>query len=190
MKRAIVLVSMIVMAVSGSAQAKTIKTHHLTFSGATPCAVAACTYWQPHQESPGTFAVLPEAAGTGAPGMESGSSDDAYEKQSAYACTKPGADGTFVDKVVTVPRGATYFRVDYLPDVDWDLYLCAKPKTGNAGRMIANEDYDDTTCADPVGVVACKSWVSSKVKAGQKIIVRAYNFSDPSDLKATAKFYS
>lgn len=169
MRRSIVLFLMVVMAASATAsQARTVKTQKLVFSGAVPCAVVACTYWHPNPDAPETAAEL---------------------DNTPRGCTDP-IDGTFVDKVLKAPTGATYLKVSYQPDVDWDLFICAKPRTGSAGRFIAYEAYDAESCADgtPIGIVNCKSWVTAKVRAGTSYVIRAYNFADPSDLRATARF--
>lgn len=173
------------------ASAKTISSKTLTFKAQVPCA-AVCTYWLPHQESPGTFAVLPWVAGTTNPVDGSAlpvierDEDKAYAKQSSYACTQPSPEGSYDDYVVTAPRGSYRMKITYTPTVDWDVYICNKPKSGNNGSLVASETvpYLEECPA------SCESYVAATVKPGRRYVIRAYNWSDPSDLIARLKFTS
>lgn len=184
------------------ATAATSKSKTLTFDAAVPCAAAACSYWLPHQESPGTFGVLPWLAGTSLDGTPAEGlaelpleedEDAAYDKQTAYGCTAPLVAETFTDHVLTVPSKAKSVKITYTPGIDWDVYICAKPKVGNNGRMLAFESVNASGCADYVetinfGSIGCPSTVMSKVKPGTKIVVRGYNFADVDTLSAKLRW--
>jgi hypothetical protein len=173
MKRGIVGVAFVALTIGfGPTQAGTIKKGTLTFNASVPCAVALCSYWF-NEEDPTATAACP--AGTEA---------DACERLSSYACTHPRVEGTYDDKILKAPKGAKLLQLAYTPDVDWDLYICKKPATGNNGTWLASEQVDALTDCQ----VGCAATLTAKVKAGQRYVVRGYNFSDPSALKATYKF--
>src|SRR5436309_12658768 len=117
------------------ANAKDIQKKTVTLS-ATPCLVALCPYWQPHASNPTVF-------------LTANTSDADNQKESAFACTEPGPAQFYRDVVVTAPKGAKLLVARYTPSVDWDVWICAKPKSGNNGPMLARESgqgSDVTVC--------------------------------------------
>jgi hypothetical protein len=154
------------------ANAKDIQKKTVTMS-ATPCLVALCPYWQPHASNPTVF-------------VTANIDTEDNQKESAFACTEPGPAQFYRDVVVTTPKGAKLLVARYKPSVDWDVWICAKPKSGNNGAMLARESgqgSDPTLCQ-----ASCPSFVSTKVKPGVKYVLRAYNFSDYDPLKLTYVF--
>jgi hypothetical protein len=123
-------------------------------SAPVPCALA-CSYW-----------VQPSNQGV---------------NNLSAACTEPFPPTSYVDHVVTAPRGARSLMVQISPTVDWDSFICAKPKVGNAGAMLASGGIS-SDCAGGVGTPGCVEISVASVKAGKSYIIRTYNFSDPADL--------
>jgi hypothetical protein len=157
------------------AHAKTLGRKTVTMN-ATPCA-AVCSYNIPHASNPTLFV-------SSFLGLNAG--DD--EKQTAYACTEPEPAGSYADVVAVAPKGAKILILNYQPSVDWDAFICAKPKSGNNGPMVAHES-DATFVLGGACTVNCKSEAVGKVKPGQKYVIRAYNFDSPDSLKMTYTFY-
>jgi hypothetical protein len=152
------------------AHAKTIQKKTVTLS-ALPCLIVLCPNWLPHADHPTGPVPFTEAD---------------VQKNLSYACTSPIVSNVYADVVVTAPKGAKILVADYKPTIDWDVFICAKPKSGNNGAMLANENAsssDPTACP-----TSCKSFASTKVKPGTKYVIRAYNFSDYDSLKLTYTF--
>ena len=171
-KLLILLVAASAAASMVQANARDIQKKTVTLT-ATPCLVALCPYWQPHASDP-TVAVTANIS----------TADN--QKESAFACTEPGPSQFYRDVVVTAPAGAKLLVARYKPSVDWDVWICGKPKNGDNGPMLARESgagSDVTVCQE-----SCPSYVSTKVKPGVKYVLRAYNFSDYDSLKLTYVF--
>jgi hypothetical protein len=168
-KALIVLVAAAAALAMAPASAKTFKKATVKLS-ATPCAVA-CSYWQPHASNPSVWA-----------GSLSGNPSDG-NKQDAFACTNPSPAGSYADVVVTAPAGAKLLLANYRPTVDWDVFICLKPKVGNNGPMVGEEDFANTTTPNS------PSYASTKVRPGVKYVIRAYNWVDYDFLKLTYQFF-
>jgi hypothetical protein len=158
------------------AHAKTISRKTATLS-ALPCAAVTCSYYTPHTSNPGAFFTQWGYA-----------VDDSYKKdadaETAFACTEPLSASTYKDIVVAAPRGSKLLLINYKPTIDWDVFVCAKPKSGNNGPMLASENVPTIDSCQ----AGCPSYVSLKVKPGVKYVIRAYNFSDYDSLKLTYAF--
>ena len=143
----------------GPSSARTIKSGTLTFH-ALPCA-AWCTYQFKNFDG-----LVP-----GAPRLD--------------ACEGPGPDGAFSDVVLKAPTGARLLTTSITPDVDWDMFVCAKPARGNNGKMLGKNVNFFLDCQ-----VACAETVTIKVNAGKSYVVRAYNAYDNLDLTGRYWFKS
>jgi hypothetical protein len=152
-------------------RAGTIKQGTLTFQASVPRAVALCPYWL-NEEDPQATA---DCASSQSPAV--------CKTLTSYACTHPRVEGTYDDNILKAPKGAKVLQVTYTPDVDWDLYICKKPASGNNGPFLANEQGVATDCQ-----VGCQATLTAKVKPGRRYVVRGYNFADPGTLTATYKF--
>lgn len=134
-----------------------------TYPGATPvewealpCAVA-CSYWVDNGYTPCAHPFPP------------GSFDD------VLTAPAPGAPGS-----VTVLEAV----ID--PAVDWDLFICVgDPPTdqacpaGGECSSILGEPCDNPLGANHVAPVACHEDVSIPIAMGERVTLRAYNWSDP-----------
>jgi hypothetical protein len=156
------------------AHAKALGSKTVTMN-ATPCA-ALCSYNVPHASDPTLFV-----------NSELGSAADS-ERQTAYACTEPEPAGSYADVVVKAPAGAKLLVLNYQPSVDWDAFICLKPKSGNNGPMVGRET-DATFVIGGACTANCKSTATAKVKPGVQYVIRGYNFDSPDSLKMKYTFF-
>jgi hypothetical protein len=129
---------------------RTLKTIKHTFSSTIPCS-QACSYNTPTLSDP----LNP------------------LTQDIQLACTAPSPPGSYSDLVVTAPPGANQIFITQTPRVDWDLFLCAKPKSGNNGAYIRKE-WSDPHCL----TFACKTTLSAPVVPGTRYVVRNFNVDE------------
>jgi hypothetical protein len=159
------------------AHAKTLMSKQVTFA-ANPCA-AICAYQVP-------FPTDPNKVSTFDPKKFDATKYDPTVDPTAQACTEPFPAGGYKDVVVRAPKGAHYLIFAGTPTVDWDLFVCAKPHTGNNGPMIAYSANSDLQACQ----VGCAERAFARVVQYRYYVLRAYNYSDPDSLVATYRFAS
>lgn len=163
------------------AQAKTIKKKTVTFAWVPPCATV-CSYNINLNALPSDPADAPSADPLDLLG------------ETANGCTDPGPAGSYVDIIVTAPKGARALTLAAVPTVDWDTFICAKPKAGKTGSKLLAAGVNpaaDAESAEPgciLGIPACPEKAVAAVKPGIKYVLRAFNYSDPLDLVGTYTF--
>lgn len=173
MKRVLMLaiaVAAILPAIPAHSAVLTQGTHAFPVAKAIPCHVT-CSYWVPHTSDPDAFVQSYNVL------------EDGDDRQTAFACTEPSPAGSFLDVSLTVPATADFLKIEATPTVDWDMVLCLP---GNKG-MIAFEDVPSLEEC-PAG---CLTQIQVVLKPGQysKLVLRAYNWSDPADLTAKWAFH-
>ncbi len=158
-------------------QAYVIKKGTKTFR-ASPCA-ALCAYWVPNTPADPTkidpMTYNPETL------LES----------TKNACTRPSPAGSWSDLVVTAPLGANLLAFSGTPVGDWDLFICAKPASGNNGRWLGTGANAAINLTKPLEtcVTGCYEKVRIPVVAGRRYVLRAYNWLDTDAFKGTYVFY-
>jgi hypothetical protein len=180
------------------AQAKALARKNITFTAEVPCHFV-CAYWtnplfapdpttfDPTTDDPEAFAdraadraLLTAHAGTPA------------------GCTHPTPEGSYDDKVVKAPKKATWLVFEAWPEVDWDIFVCAAPKKGKTGSRYITSGANsagavggsgDDLCSQTADTLGCPEKIQISVKAGRKYVLRAYNWADPSPLRARYSFY-
>lgn len=141
--------------------------HPISFSGAVPCG-AVCAYWPP-----GDLA-----------GFE--------------ACTNPFPPGSFQDILTeSAPSRAgkkTILVLEIFPQVDWDSFICSMGSGGSHNGPLLSKGANELPgdCDNLVGPsnpvsVGCKEVAQAPAVAGQKYVLRAYNWSDA--LPCPGKYY-
>lgn len=155
---------------------------------ADPCA-ALCSYWVPN-----TPTVKPPTVPADPTTWDPTSEDPLaiYDQlimateTEENACRKPSPAGSYRDIVVTAPKYTNMLEFKAKPVIDWDLFICSKPRTGNNGVVLSSgaNDTSDTDCQ-----TGCAERALIPVRAGLKYVLRAYNWSDTDPLVATYTFY-
>ncbi|HVL33386.1 MAG TPA: hypothetical protein VM600_07380 [Actinomycetota bacterium] len=164
--RKFLIVSMVVAALAGMTPAANghAGSHNVSFpvAGTVPCGLAAdtCAY-----NTPG------RAAG--------------YK-----ACENPFPPSSWVDKITeaapTPPSGKKVILVfESSPQLDWDTWICANTsaKTQLAqGANVLGENCDNIAGPDNPIPVGCQEKAQAPATPGRTYILRAYNYSDVTDL--------
>ena len=161
-----------------------LKKQNLTFS-ATPCG-PACAYWVNPEYAPDPTTADPTTA-------DPLDLVDVVIPPEDAPCTNPSPEGSYDDVVVRAPLKASLLRFEAWPEVDWDIFICQKTKKGmkhlaTGANTIDEESItsEEDLCAIGIG---CYERADAAVKGGKRYILRAYNWSDPSDLRARVTFF-
>ena len=153
---------------SAAVEKLTSGTHKFPVTEAIPCLVA-CSYWVPHASNPTAFVDW---------------AVDGDDEETAFACTEPGPAGSYLDLPLNVPARANFLEVKATSTVDWDMFLCLP----NNGDLVAGETVPDLEEC-PTGCEAVVQLVMKPARQYPKLVLRAYNWSDPADLVAAWAFY-
>ncbi len=160
-----------------------LKKKNLTFS-ANPCG-PACAYWVNPAYAPDPTTGDPTTA-------DPLDLIDVVIPPEDAPCTNPSPEGSYDDVVVRAPLKASLMRFEAWPEVDWDIFICKKTRKGvkhlatGANTLGDGATTEEDLCAVGIG---CYERADAPVKGGKRYILRAYNWSDPSDLRARVRFF-
>lgn len=145
----------------------TAGTEEVTLEAPVPCSIV-CPYWN-----------------------QTMTATEEYEASCAPSPDSP--PGSWADIEVTVPgsvdgRIPTHLAFTLEPGVDWDSFLCRKQPDAS-GRYFVRHDANPMGAPCPVaGIAGCIEAVSTRVTPGEAFVLRAYNWSDVSSVKASYSY--
>ena len=198
-KKAILLVLTAILVLSLTpAQSKTLKRKNVTFS-ADACHVT-CPYWLDPSSVPDPAKIDPTADDP-VPWLLQ--AEGLLITDDQMWCEDNGI-ASWDQIKVRAPKKAELLIFQAWPEVDWDIAVCRVARGGKLKFLAFSANSIDPT--DPVGYVnniatdpntlcavasiSCEEKVTVSVRGGKKYVLRAYNWADPSDLRARYTFLS